>query len=72
MEVKLKARQIGGSIGLIIPKEIVEFERISANDTLKIKIEKTGDLSFLWGKLKDIKRPTEKIMEEIDEGENVY
>ena len=69
MEVKLKARQIGGSIGLIIPKEIVEFERISANDTLKIKIEKTGDLSFLWGKLKDIKRPTEKIMEEIDEGE---
>ncbi|MBS3091877.1 hypothetical protein J4466_00505 [Candidatus Pacearchaeota archaeon] len=70
METKLKAKQIGGSIGLIIPREIVEIERISANDILKVKIEKTGDLSFLWGKLKDVKKSTDKIMEEIDEWEN--
>ena len=55
---------------MIIPREIVEIERISANDILKVKIEKTGDLSFLWGKLKDVKKSTDKIMEEIDEWEN--
>ena len=70
METKLIAKQIGGSIGIIIPKNVVKLERIAVNDTLKIKIEKTGDLSFLWGKLKNIRKPTNKIMAEIDEWEN--
>ena len=70
MESKLKAKQIGGSIGVIIPKEIVEKEGIMPNDILKVKIEKTSDLKFLWGKFKDIKKPTDKIMKEIDEFED--
>ncbi len=69
MEVKVKAKKIGGSIGVIIPKEIVESERISVDDTLKIDIEKTDDISFLWGRGKDIKKSTDQIMREIDEGE---
>lgn len=69
MEAVTKAKQIGGSIGVIIPKEIVEQERIFADDTLKIKVEKTDNLNWLWGKFKDLKKPTEQIMKEIDEAE---
>jgi len=69
MEALVKARKIGGSIGVIIPNEIVKEERISVEDALKIKVEKTDDISFLWGKCLDIKKPTDKIMREIDEGE---
>ena len=70
MEVEVKARRIGGSIGIILPKEIVMQERIIEKDSLKIKIEKKDNLNFLWGRGKDIKKPTKQIMKEIDEGED--
>ena len=69
MEVIVKARKIGGSIVVLIPKKVVDKERISAEDTLKIKVEKTDNLNFLWGKFTDIKKSTDQIMKEIDEGE---
>ncbi len=69
METITKAKQIGGSIAVIIPKYIVEKERILPEDTVKIRIEKSDNLSDIWGKLKDIKKPTEQIMKEIDEAE---
>lgn len=70
MEVRVIAKQIGGSIGVIIPKVVVEKERIFANDSLKLKIEKADNLNFLWAKNKNIKKPAHKIMKEIDEGED--
>ena len=69
METITKAKRIGGSIGVIIPKEIVKKERIKPDDKVKFSIEKADDLSSLWGKLKDIKKSTQQIMKEIDEGE---
>ena len=69
METLVKVKQIGGSYGVIIPKKVVKRERIFLNDTLKIKIDKTDNLNFLWGKFKDVKKSTEQIMKEIDEGE---
>ena len=69
MEVQVKAKKIGGSIGVIIPNSVIEKERIFPEDTLKLNIEKTDNLNFLWGKNKGIKKSTDKIMEEIDEGE---
>ena len=70
-EVIIKAKKIGGSLGIIIPEEIVKKEHINVNDTVKIKIERKDDLTFLWGKLKNIKTPTQKIMDIIDEGEEI-
>lgn len=70
MEVEVKAKKIGGSIGIFIPREVVEKERIIEDDKLKIKVEKITDLSFMWGKGKDIKKSTSQIMKEIDEGED--
>ena len=69
MEAVVKAKKIGGSIAVLIPKRIVNEERILADDTLKIRVEKTADLSFLWGRGKYIKKSTAKIMKEIDQGE---
>ena len=51
--------------------KIVEKERIHVNDTLKIEIEKTDNFNWLWGRGKDIKKSTDQIMKEIDEGEDV-
>ena len=48
---------------------MVKRERISVEDALKIEVEKSDDISFLWGKGRDIKKPTDYIMGEIDEGE---
>ena len=69
MELKLKTRQIGGSIGIIIPKDMALREGIVSEDIVKIRIEKTADLSFMWGRGKGIKKSTAGIMREIDEGE---
>ena len=68
MEAIVKAKKIGGSISVIIPKEIVDKEHIFPDDTLKIKIEKTGNLNWLWGRFKTSKS-ADQIMKMIDEGE---
>lgn len=70
MEIIVKAKKIGGSVGIIIPKEVVWAEKIGPDDNLKLKIEKTSDLDFLWGKWKGVKKSTDEIMKEIDEGED--
>lgn len=70
MEAITKAKQIGGSIYIVIPRKVVDNERIQIEDTLKIKVEKVDNLNFLWGRFKDIKKPTERIMKEIDEAED--
>ena len=69
MEAIVKAKKIGGSIGVVLPKELVRKERIMPEDKIKISVEKTADLSFLWGRFKDIKKSTDEVMREIDEGE---
>jgi len=69
MEAITKAKRMGGSIGVIIPEEVVKKENISVNDTLKINIERKDDINFFWNKLKGIKMPTQEIMDIIDEGE---
>ena len=69
METEVKAKKIGGSIAVIIPRDIVEREHIVADDIVKIRVEKTDDLNALWGRYKDIKKPTDQLMKDIDEGE---
>ena len=69
MEAVVKAKKIGGSIAVLIPKKIVNEERISADDTLKIKVERSDNLNWLWGRFRGIKKSTDQIMKEIDEGE---
>lgn len=52
MEAEAIARKWGDSIGLIIPKEIVEKENITPNSKVKFEIIKVADISDTFGRLK--------------------
>lgn len=69
MEAELTAKKIGGSLVVILPRDLIEKANIRAGDILMADIKKKTDLSWLWGKGKDIRKSTETIMREIDEGE---
>ena len=43
MEVTTKPKKWGNSVGVIIPKELLEKENISLNDELVLHIEKKKD-----------------------------
>lgn len=40
MEIKAVAKRWGSSIGIIIPKEVVEARRIKENDEITIEVKK--------------------------------
>ena len=51
----------------MIPKEIVKKERLKANQKLKaIILRRDSPLTATFGILKNWKKPTDKIMREID------
>ena len=52
MEAEAIVRKWGDSIGLIIPKDIVEREKIKPNSRVKFEVVKVSDISDTFGKLK--------------------
>ncbi|MBI2557745.1 hypothetical protein HYW20_00330 [Candidatus Woesearchaeota archaeon] len=70
MEVIVKVKKIGGSVGVILPKRLIEKEHIMAEDEIELKIKRMDNFDSLWGIIKDVKIPTQKIMDIIDEGED--
>ena len=52
MEIAVKAKKWGDSIGIILPKEVVKAEKIEPNDNLKVEVFKEADFSDLVGTLK--------------------
>ena len=52
MEAEAIARKWGDSIGFIVPKEIVQKEKIKPNSKVKFEIIKVTDISDTFGKLK--------------------
>ena len=59
----------GNSIGITIPKEIIEEEKIKPNGKVMVFIttDKKNILKETFGTLK-WKKPTQQIIDEIDEG----
>ena len=69
MEVKTIARKWGSSIGVILPKNVVETKRIRENDEVIIFVEKPKPRAgVLFGFLKDWKKPTQEIKDELRAG----
>lgn len=71
METKeVKVKKWGNSLGVILPREIVNKQKISEGATIKINVQtkdktKAGDI---FGILKnEFKRSTEDILKEVDE-----
>ncbi len=72
MEIKVKTKKWGNSIGVLIPKEVVKEENIKPNQEiiLMISTKPITKGKDIWGTFK-FKEPTEKLMREIDKEFNV-
>ena len=70
IELQATARKWGSSIGIALPKEIVEKANIKPNSKVRVFIhDKKVDLSRVFGALK-IETPTQEILDEMREGED--
>lgn len=66
--VKSEAKRWGNSLGIILPKAVVESEHIKEHDQVEYLIVRNGKnvLKETFGMLKGkIKKPTQQIMDEI-------
>jgi len=70
VEVITSAKKLGGSLAVIVPKEVVKKEKISPDDKVRIRIERVDELGEWWGKLAWSKKPTDEIMKIIDKSED--
>lgn len=70
IEVKAKALKWGNSVGLRLSRNDAKRARIKFGREISIIIQenKKIDMNKVFGSLKNWKKPTEKIMREIDEG----
>ncbi|HIG98840.1 TPA: AbrB/MazE/SpoVT family DNA-binding domain-containing protein [Candidatus Woesearchaeota archaeon] len=62
-------KQWGNSLGITIPKEVVDKEHLSTGKTVRVLVvaDRQNELRKVFGSLK-LKMPTQKAMEEIDRG----
>jgi len=70
METTTKPRKWGNSLGITIPKDIVEKENITTKDELVVDIRKkhnTDDIKRLFGKFK-FKQSTQSIKDDMRKG----
>ena len=60
-------KQWGNSLGVTIPRDIVERERLSTTKKVRVFVvaESAGELRKVFGSLK-LKMPTQQAMDEID------
>ena len=59
----------GNSLGITIPSDVIREEKIKRNEKIKVLVFKDSKKKFkeIFGTLR-LKMPTQKAMEEIDEG----
>jgi len=67
MEVEIKTKKWGSSLGIIIPKEIVRQERIQEGQEIRINIltRKKTTGADIFGALK-FKKPIQVLLDETD------
>ena len=58
-EIETFARKWGDSIAIILPRKVVEKERIKERDRIRVKIKKEVSLIHLFGSLKTNKTAQE-------------
>lgn len=67
-ETECIARKWGNSLGIIIPREIVEEENLSENESIIIDIKKKHLAKEFFGLLAGWKRSTEELKKEMKKG----
>jgi antitoxin component of MazEF toxin-antitoxin module len=60
---KSKLKRWGNSLGVIVPKEIVETEGLKEGEEVEISVRKVSDIKHLFGKypFKDLQLEKEKM-----------
>ena len=51
MNIQTTVKKWGNSVGIILPKEIVEMEKIKVNEKILINIIRKADLTNIFGSL---------------------
>lgn len=68
-EIECRARRWGSSIGIVIPNNIVEQERIKPDDKIMIKVQKMMKAKELWNiRAPKDNRPIAEIIKELKSG----
>jgi antitoxin component of MazEF toxin-antitoxin module len=52
MAIEVQLRRWGNSMGVVLPKEIIEQKSLKENDKIMIEVVKRADLSKIFGTLK--------------------
>lgn len=67
-EIECTARKWGNSLGIIIPKEIVEEEHIGENESVTVSFHKRHKASEFFGLLPGWKRTAAEIKRDMKRG----
>lgn len=67
-EIECVARKWGSSLGITIPKDVVEKEHISENQKIIVSIKKKHKAKEFFGMFPNWKRSTEEIKREMKRG----
>ena len=71
IEIITTARKWGNSIGIALPKDVVEKANIKPNKELRLFLpERSVDIGKVFGTL-DINMPAKKLIEDARKGEDV-
>jgi len=70
MEIKTIAKKWGSSIGIIIPKEVVDAKRIKENDEIVIEVKTRPLAGNLFGRFPELtsRRSAQELKDEAREG----
>ena len=68
METECTTRKVGGSIGIILPNEMLKRESIKPNERIIIEIKRRPKAKEFFGLLPDWKTPTQKLKDEARKG----
>ena len=70
MEIKTTAKRWGSSIGVIIPKEVVDAKRIRENDKITIEIKTKPLAGEMFGKFSNLTsgKSAQELKDEAREG----
>ena len=67
-EVECRTRRIGGSLGIILPKDAVESNDIKENEKIIIEIKRRHKAKEFFGLAHDWKTPTQELKNEERKG----
>lgn len=68
MEIETKTKKWGSSIGVVLPKTLVDEVGIKPNETIIIEVKKRHKAGEFFGKFPHWKKPTQKIKDEMRAG----